>query len=64
MAKKFVRKRIIAPKPSSQRACERAMPTTQSGGTSEMAMATPGSVSPTSARLTAKAPAAPEASAA
>ena len=64
MAKELVRKSTSAPSPSNQRAWAKAMPTTQGGCTSEMAMATPGEMSPRFERLTAKARAVPEASAA
>ena len=61
MARKFVTNRSSAPSAESGSPLASMTPTTHRGGTSEMAMATPGRASDTLARLTAKAPAAPDA---
>jgi hypothetical protein len=53
-----------APPAASHSAYATLTPTTHSGGTSEIEIATPGSESAISSRLMQKAPAAPEASAA
>ena len=63
IARKFVRNSSIAPADALASWFASMMPTTHSGGTSEIAIATPGSVSETFRRLSANAPAAPLASA-
>ena len=54
-------KRRNAPSAAPQCRCAAAIPTTHSGGTKEMAIATPANESAISSRVAIKAPAAPEA---
>ena len=59
IASTLVRNRIIAPSDPLQSPSTAVTPTTASGGTSEMAIATPGRMSPMSRRATANEPASP-----
>jgi hypothetical protein len=53
--KKLVKKSTMAPRAASHSPSDRAMPTTHSGGTSDIEMATPANESVMSSRLMAKA---------